>query len=41
MNGKAFIARTPPDYGLVLNPGYDVQLIIPAGALAKTKQDMR
>ncbi len=41
MNGKAFIARMPPDYGVVLNPGYDVQLIIPASAVAKIKQDMR
>jgi len=34
MTAVEFFRRIPPDFGIILNPGYDVQMIMPAAAIA-------
>lgn len=40
MNGRAFVSRMPPGYGLVLNPGFTVHLVIPAHGIETIKADL-
>jgi hypothetical protein len=39
-NGRAFFARLPPGYGVIFNPGYDAQLLLPPDGVALLKQDL-
>ena len=39
-NGRAFFRRLPPGYGVIFNPGYDAQLILPPDGVAMLKQDL-
>ncbi|WP_443749382.1 SseB family protein [Asticcacaulis solisilvae] len=41
MNGRDFISRMPPGYGLVLNPGFTVHLVIPKNGIETIKADLR
>lgn len=41
MNGKDFILRLPPGYGVILNPGYVVQLIVLSNAVSELKSSLR
>lgn len=41
MNGKEFILRLPPGYGVVLNPGYSAQLIISPSGVIDIRKDLR
>ena len=40
MNGREFFLRMPPGYGVILNPGYVAQLIIPSDGVADLKKDL-
>lgn len=40
-NGRAFFRRLPPGYGVIFNPGYDAQLLLPPDGVAMLKQDLR
>ena len=33
-NGGAFFRRLPPGYGVIFNPGYDAQLLLPPDGVA-------
>ena len=35
MLGRDLIARTPPGYGLAINPGFDAQLVVEADSLSR------
>lgn len=39
-NGKPFFLRLPPDYGVIFNPGYDAQILLPPDGVALIKQDL-
>jgi hypothetical protein len=39
--GRAFFRRLPPGYGVIFNPGYDAQLLLPPDGVAMLKQDLR
>jgi SseB protein N-terminal domain len=39
--GRAFFRRLPPGYGVIINPGYDAQLLLPPDGVAMLKQDLR
>ncbi len=39
--GKEFFLRLPPGYGVVVNPGYDAQLLVPPQGAAMLKRDLR
>jgi hypothetical protein len=39
-NGTAFFRRLPPGYGVIFNPGYDAQLLLPPDGVAMLKQDL-
>ena len=39
-NGRAFFRRLPPGYGMIFNPGYDAQLLLPPEGVAMLKQDL-
>jgi hypothetical protein len=39
--GRHFFLRLPPGYGVIVNPGHDAQLLIPAHGIAALKQDLR
>lgn len=41
MNGQTFISQMPPGYGLVLNPGFTVHLVIPPDGIETIKADLR
>jgi SseB protein N-terminal domain len=40
-NGRAFFPRIPAGYGVIVNPGYDAQLLLPPSGVATLKQDLR
>jgi hypothetical protein len=35
MDGDAFLRRLPPGYGTVVNPGYEAQFVVDAGAVER------
>ena len=39
-NGRAFFLRLPPGYGVIFNPGYDAQLLLPPDGVAILKLDL-
>jgi hypothetical protein len=39
-NGRAFFRRLPPGYGVIFNPGYGAQLLLPPEGVAMLKQDL-
>ena len=39
-NAAAFFRRLPSGYGVIFNPGYDAQLLLPPGGVALLKQDL-
>jgi len=40
MNGGHFFRRLPAGYGMMVNPGYDAQILVPAHGMAALKQDL-
>jgi hypothetical protein len=40
-NGKVFFLRLPAGYGVIFNPGYDAQLLLPPDGVAMLKHDLR
>jgi SseB protein N-terminal domain len=40
-NGRQFFLRLPPDYGVIFNPGYDAQMLLPPHGAAALKADLR
>ena len=41
MNGRQFFLRLPAGYGVVFNPGYDAQMLLPPHGAAALKDDLR
>ena len=39
MNGRQFFRRLPAGYGVMINPGYDAQILVPPHGMAAFKQD--
>jgi hypothetical protein len=39
--GTYFFLRLPPGYGVMVNPGYAAQMLIPAHGVAAFQQDLR
>jgi hypothetical protein len=39
--GTYFFLRLPPGYGVMINPGYDAQMLVPAHGIAAFQQDLR
>ena len=39
--GRAFLLRLPPGYGVIFNPGYDAEMLLPPDGVAMLKQDLR
>jgi hypothetical protein len=39
--GTYFFRRLPPGYGVMINPGYAVQMLVPAHGIAAFQQDLR
>jgi hypothetical protein len=40
MNGRQFFRRLPAGYGLMVNPGYDAQILVPPHGMAAFKEDL-
>jgi hypothetical protein len=40
MNGGQFFRRLPAGYGVMVNPGYDAQILVPPHGMAAFKQDL-
>jgi hypothetical protein len=40
MIGREFFLRMPPSYGIILNPGYVAQLIIPSDGVSDLKKNL-
>ena len=40
MDGREFFLRMPPAYGIILNPGYAAQLILPSDGVSRLKKDL-
>jgi hypothetical protein len=40
MNGRQFFRRLPAGYGMMVNPGYDAQILVPPHGMAALKQDL-
>jgi hypothetical protein len=40
MNGGQFFRRVPSGYGVMVNPGYDAQILVPPHGMAAFKQDL-
>ena len=40
MNGGQFFRRLPAGYGVMVNPGYDAQILVPPHGMAALKQDL-
>ena len=40
MNGGQFFRRLPAGYGMMVNPGYDAQILVPPQGMAAFKQDL-
>jgi hypothetical protein len=41
IQGHAFFLRLPTGYGVIVNPGYAAQIILPPEGVAALKQDLR
>jgi hypothetical protein len=41
MNGREFSLRMPESYGVILNPGYVSQLIIPPTGVSELRKDLK
>lgn len=41
LNGRQFFLRLPQGYGVIFNPGYDAQILLPPHGAAALKQDLR
>jgi hypothetical protein len=41
MNGREFFLRMPASYGVILNPGYVSQLIIPPTGVSEFRRDLK
>ncbi|HMH66210.1 MAG TPA: SseB family protein [Rhizomicrobium sp.] len=39
--GRAFFLRLPPGYGVIFNPGYDAEMLLPPDGVAMLKLDLR
>jgi hypothetical protein len=39
--GSYFFLRLPPGYGVVINPGYAAQILVPAHGVVALQQDLR
>jgi hypothetical protein len=39
--GTHFFLRLPPGYGVMINPGYAAQMLVPPHGIAALKQDLR
>ena len=40
-NGRHFFLRLPAGYGVIFNPGYDAQILLPPHGAAALKQDLQ
>ena len=40
MNGRQFFRRLPAGYGIMVNPGYEAQILVPPHGMAAFKQDL-
>jgi len=40
MNGRQFFLRLPAGYGVMINPGYDAQMLVPPHGMAAFKEDL-
>ena len=40
MNGGQFFRRLPAGYGVMVNPGYDAQILVPPHGMAALKRDL-
>ncbi|MGH9810506.1 MAG: SseB family protein [Terriglobia bacterium] len=40
MNGGQFFRRLPAGYGVMVNPGYDAQILVPPHGMAAFRQDL-
>jgi len=40
MNGGQFFRRLPAGYGVMVNPGYDAQILVPPHGMATLKRDL-
>jgi len=41
MNGRKFFLRLPAGCGVIVNPGYEAQIILPPDGVAALKEDLR
>jgi hypothetical protein len=41
VKGRHFFLRLPPGYGVMFNPGYDAQILLPPQGVAALKEDLR
>ena len=39
--GSHFFLRLPPGYGVIINPGYSAQMLVPAHGVTALQQDLR
>jgi hypothetical protein len=39
--GSYFFLRLPPGYGVMINPGYDTEMLVPAHGVAAFQQELR
>jgi SseB protein N-terminal domain len=39
--GKHFFLRLPPGYGVIFNPGYDAEILLPAHGAQALKRDLQ
>jgi hypothetical protein len=39
-DGRSFVQRLPAGYGVIVNPGYEAQLLLPPDGVAMLKQDL-
>src|SRR5262245_52953471 len=39
--GSHFFLRLPPGYGVIVNPGYAAQILVPGHGIAALQQDLR
>ena len=39
-DGASFFLRLPPGYGVIFNPGYDAQILLPPDGAAQLKRDL-